>query len=352
MSKYLIEKYKNLKEFTPGEQVDGSKFIKLNTNENPYPPAPGSVEAVTQEVENLGYYNDPLCVKLRETFAGYHGISPDQVMFGNGSDEILAFSFFAFGDEKQGMCFPDITYGFYEVYSELFGLKGKQIPLNDDLSITPSDYFHAGSTIIIANPNAPSGLVLSLDEIKSILNHNPNHVVIIDEAYISFGGETAMTLIDTYDNLLVVGTFSKERNLAGARLGYAVAHPDLIADMNKIRYSFNPYDVNAMTQALGCISIQQEEYFKECVGNIIGTRNKFTLDLRNIGFEVADSNTNFVFAKPTTMDAKVLYNKLKERNILVRHFPGEKVKNHIRISIGTQEQMDTVIEHLKEILAE
>lgn len=350
MGKYLAKKYKNLEEFTPGEQKDKNEFIKLNTNENPYPPAPGSAEAVTKEVELLGYYNDPLCVKLRETFAKYHGISADEVMFGNGSDEILAFSFVAFGEEEKGMCFPDITYGFYEVYSELFGVNGKQIPLNEDLSITPADYYNANRTIIIANPNAPSGLVLSLKDIEGILQNNKENVVIIDEAYISFGGESAMSLINKYDNLLVVGTFSKARNLAGARLGYAVGCKELIADMNKIRYSFNPYDVNAMTQALGIVSIEQDEYFKECIEKIINARDKFTLDMRSMEFEVANSNTNFVFVKPKTIDAKELYEKLKERKILVRHFDADKVKDFIRISIGTMEEMDIVAENIKEIL--
>lgn len=352
MSKFLSKRLQNLEAYVPGEQPKGEKFIKLNTNESPYSPPKQALDVLAQYGATLNYYNDPDCKKLTEIFAKYHGVDENKVVFANGSDEILVFCYMTFCDQNIGICYPDITYGFYDVYADLFCLDGEKVPLNDDLTIDITKFFNKNKTVVLANPNAPSGIALSLNEIEQIVQNNPKNVVIIDEAYVDFGGESASVLTDKYENLVVCGTFSKSRNLAGGRLGYAIAHKGLAEDLNRVKYSFNPYNVGTLAQILGIISIEQDEYFKECVGKIVDTREKFTNDLEKLGFYVIPSKTNFVFAKNDKIHGSKLYNLLREKKTLVRHFKNERICEFIRISIGTQEEMDTVIVQLAEILEE
>lgn len=352
MSKFLAQKYTDLEAYTPGEQPKVGTYIKLNTNENPFPPAPGSQEAVSAKVETLNIYCDNTCQALTTTFANYHNIEEENVIFANGSDEILAFCFLAFCDEQIGAAFPEISYGFYKVFAKLFSIEPEKIPLAEDLSIKIQDYFGKNKTIVIANPNAPTGIALTPAQIEEILKANPENVVIIDEAYVDFGGESVIPLTKIYDNLIVSGTFSKSRNLAGARLGYAVASKDLIADLNKIKYSYNPYNVNALTQVLGKVSIEQDEYFKNCIAKVVAARDEFVKDIANLGFETLPSSANLIFTKHKTAQGSMLYNQLRKQNVLVRHFDDEKIKDYLRISIGTMEDMKKVAKILEEILAE
>lgn len=349
---FIVDKYKDLQEYVPGEQPKAGTYIKLNTNESPYSPPACAKEQVFDAMMSTKIYNDTECKELAEVFAKKYNVSTENLLFANGSDEILYFCFMAFCDEKIGACFPDITYGFYRVYSKFFCTPFEEIPLTDDYKINHTEYFNKGKTIIITNPNAPTGIVMPLENIEEIVKNNPKNVVIVDEAYIDFGGESAISLIDKYPNILVCGTFSKSRNMAGARLGYAIASKSLIAEVNKIKFSLNPYNVNSMTQVLGKISIEQDEYFKECIEKIITAREKFTKDLADLGFDTIKSNTNFVFTKHKNISGEELYKKLKERFILVRFFNTERTKDFVRISIGTKEDMDTVVKNIKEILEE
>ncbi len=350
MSRFLSEKLLNLQAYTPGEQPKLGEFIKLNTNENPFPPPSKVEEILAEKSRSLQLYSDNTCGELVRTFAKYKNIGEKNVIFANGSDEILAFCFLAFTSPNIEVCFPSISYGFYEVFADLFGVKAEKIPLATDLSIKKEDYFQKNKTILIANPNAPTSLALELDDVEKIVQENPNNVVIIDEAYVDFGGESAVSLTKTYENLLVCGTFSKSRNLAGARLGYAIGHEDLIDDLNKIKYSFNPYNVNSLTQALGVASVEEEEYFQKCCKTIMDTRGYFVGELDKLGFQTLKSSSNFVFTKPSFMDGTSLFSALKERKILVRHFSNPLISDYLRITIGTQEEMEKVIKTLKEMV--
>lgn len=350
MSRFLVKGLQNLESYTPGHQPQNHDFIKLNTNENPYPPCPSVEKKVSEKVNSLHLYCDNSTKELTKTFAKYKNISEKNILFANGSDEILAFSFLAFCEKETGVCFPEISYGFYEVFSGLFQVPFEKIPLNDDLSIDPTTYFQKGKTIIIANPNAPTGLCLTLDEIETILQNNLDHVVIIDEAYVDFGGNSAEILTKTYDNLLITGTFSKSRNLAGARLGYALGHEDLISDLNKIKYSFNPYNVNTLTQTLGVASIQEEEYFNNCTEKIVNTREYFKKSLEKVGFTVLNSKANFLFLRHQNHSGEKMMQYLLEHHILVRHFLNPKINDFLRISIGTEEDMEKVLKTMKEMV--
>ncbi len=352
MSRFFSEKLQNLEAYTPGEQPKKGQYIKLNTNENPFPPPPQVADILAKEWQGLQLYSDNTCKELVETYAKYRKVSPQNVLFANGSDEILAFSFLAFCSETQGICFPEISYGFYEVFAQLFSVEGEKIPLAEDLSIDHKDYFGKGKTVLIANPNAPTGICLGLGEIEEIVQQNPNHLVIIDEAYVDFGGESAVILTHKYDNLLVCGTFSKSRNLAGARLGYAIGHSDLIADLNKIKYSFNPYNVNSLTQGVGKVSIEEEGYFQECTKKIISVRENFVGELDKLGFHTLPSKANFIFTKTAKISGQDLFQGLKDRNILVRHFTNPKISDFVRITIGTQEEMNIVLKNITEMVGQ
>lgn len=351
MSRFMSKRFEKLEAYTPGEQPQNRKYIKLNTNESPYPPSDKVIEAINEkEVASLMLYPDPTALSLRKAIAEEYGISEDEIVVGNGSDEILAFSFFAFSDKKPGVCFSDITYGFYEVYADLYGFEKEIIPLDDSFSVVPENFFNKGKTIFIANPNAPTGKILPLLDIEKILESNCENVVVVDEAYIDFGGESAVSLIHKYNNLLVVQTFSKSRGLAGGRLGMAIGNRELIADLNKIKYSFNPYSVNRLTLLAGEAAVRDSGYFSECRKKIIETRENTSEKLRSLGFEVLPSYTNFIFAKTPKMSGAELYERLKDEGILVRYFSKERISDFVRITIGSKEQMEIFVETVRRII--
>ena len=353
MSQYFSRKYEKLTPYTPGEQPRDMQYIKLNTNESPFPPSPAVIEAAKKEAGRLQLYSDPTCRELTDKLASLYGVSPEQVILTNGSDEVLNFAFMAFADEEHPLVFPDITYGFYPVFAELNRIPYTEIPLKEDFSVDYQDYLNlGGKTIVIANPNAPTGLCLTLSEIEEIVRTNPDGVVIIDEAYVDFGAESAIALVDKYDNLLVTGTFSKSRSLAGARLGFGIGQASLIADLHTVRYSTNPYNINRMTAAVGCAVLDENDYYMQNCREIMETRAYTTDALRDLGFAVLDSKTNFVFAKSDRIGGGELYRALKERGILVRHFDKDIITDYNRITIGTRAQMDALITAIREILNE
>ena len=353
MSRFLSDRLLSLEEYVPGEQPQDKKYIKLNTNESPFPPSPRACELLTREAaENLRLYSDPSCKKLTEAICKVYDIDEENVIFSNGSDEVLSFAFTAFCDKNTPAIFPDISYGFYEVFANLNCIDYKKIPLCDDFSINPEDYKNAGGTIFIANPNAPTGLILSEEQIRYILENNKNNVVVIDEAYIDFGGKSVYNLIKEYDNLLVVQTYSKSRSLAGARLGFGIGCKELIADLQKIRNSNNPYNVNRLTQELGRASMLDTEYFKKCTDEIISNRAFLTEELIKRDFTVLSSYANFVFAKHKTIGGEEMYLKLKENGVLVRHFNKERISEYNRITIGDKDQVTALIECIDKIISE
>lgn len=352
MSKYFSSKYAKLTPYTPGEQPKDTQYIKLNTNESPYKPSKNALRLASQAAENLQLYSDPECKKLVEIAAEQFSINEDQIIFTNGSDDVLNFAFMAFCDNNTPAVFPDITYGFYSVFAQLNNIQYRQIPLNDDFTINIDDYKNADATIFIANPNAPTGIALTLSQIEEIVKSNPNNVVVIDEAYVDFGADSAITLIDKYENLLVTQTFSKSRSLAGARLGFAVGSKELIRDLNTIRYSTNPYNINSMTMAAGIGTLMDEDYTKENCKKIINTREWTASQLSKLGFVQTNSITNFLFAKHPQYNGKDIYLKLKEKGVLVRHFDSDKLTEYNRITIGSDEQMKIFIDTLKDVLEE
>lgn len=351
MSRFLSDRFARLKAYVPGEQPQDKSYVKLNTNESPFPPAPQVVEALdSKEINDLRLYSDPECNLLRVALAEFYKVDPENIIVGNGSDEILSFSFMAFCDKNTGVSYPDISYGFYPVYAELYGLQKKELPLRDDFTICASDYFNAGTTIVIANPNAPTGICLSIEDLENIVKSNLNNVVVVDEAYIDFGGESCVPLIEKYDNLLVVQTYSKSRSLAGARLGYAVGNRALIADLEKLRYSTNPYNVNRLTLSAGRAALAGQDYYDNNNNKIILNREYISDELKKLGFTLTNSKANFIFASHNKFTGKELYSGLKERGILVRHFDKPKISDYIRITIGTKDQMDLLLISLKEML--
>ena len=352
MSRFFSEKYSALTPYTPGEQPRDQQYIKLNTNESPFPPSPLAQQRAAEEAGKLELYSDPTCAALTAKAAEVLGVAEDEIIFSNGSDEVLNFAFMAFCDESHPAIFPDITYGFYKVFAALNGIPFQQIPLKDDFTIDINDYVGQNKTIFIANPNAPTGLYLNLSQIEAIVKSNPNNVVVIDEAYIDFGGESAIPLTKKYDNLLVVQTFSKSRSMAGARLGFAVGCKALIQDLNTIKYSVNPYNVNRMTMAAGVGALEDDAYFRTNCQKIMANRTWTTNELRRLGFTVLDSLTNFVFAKSAAVPGKELYQQMKAKGILVRHFDTPRLTDYVRITIGSESQMAAFIRATKEILEE
>ncbi len=339
--------------YTPGEQPRVSNLIKLNTNENPYPPAPGVFEALKElDAENFRKYPDPTCRELNEAIAEAYGIPADRIFTGVGSDDVLAVAFLTFFYGSKPVLFPDITYSFYDVWANLFRIPFKQMPLRDDFSIDPKDYFGENGGIVIANPNAPTGVELDYDLLEEIIRKNKDSVVIVDEAYVDFGAKSVLPLIDKYDNLLVVQTFSKSRSLAGMRVGVAFGQEKLIKFMSDVKYSFNSYTMNMPVLKLGAAAVRDKAYLEETRNKVIATREWTKVELRKLGFTFEDSKTNFIFAKHRTVARDVIFNKLRERNILVRAFNGERIKDFLRISIGTDEEMRTVINALTEIIKE
>lgn len=352
MSRFFSSKFASLTPYTPGEQPKGREYIKLNTNESPYPPSPSARKRAGEAARDLQLYSDPECRELVAKACEVFGLAPDQILFTNGSDEILNFAFMAFCDENCPAAFPDITYGFYPVFAQLNGIPYITIPLQEDFTLNPQDYLGLGKTIFIANPNAPTGLALSLSQIETILQDNPDRVVVIDEAYVDFGCDSALSLIPQYDNLLVTQTFSKSRSMAGARLGFGAGNARLIQDLNTIKYSTNPYNINRMTMAAGIGALEDETYFRENCRSIMENR-RFTADaLRAMGFTMPESMTNFVFAKHPAISGDTLYRKLKERGILVRHFSSPRLEDYNRITIGSRDQMEALLAAITQIMEE
>ena len=350
MSRFFSPKYSNLVPYTPGEQPKNMEYVKLNTNESPFPPSDGVYEAVKCEAEKLHLYSDPQATVITEKIAKRYGVKPTQVLVTNGSDEVLNFAFMAYGSDKKEMLFPDITYGFYTVFAELNGIKYKEVPLTSDFSVDINDYIGKNTTVVIANPNAPTGKAISLDEIEKIVKSNPDNVVVIDEAYVDFGAESAVSLVDKYENLLVTMTFSKSRSMAGGRIGFGIASESIINDLNTIKYSTNPYNVNRLSQIAGAKAIDDDKYYMDNCKKIIENREYTKKELEKLGFFVLDSRANFIFAKSDKISGKDFYLKLKEKGVLVRHFDKERIKEFTRITIGIKEQMDVFLNKTKEIL--
>ena len=349
MSRFLNERYQSLEAYTPGEQPRDMVYIKLNTNEAPYPPAPSVVAAMTgEEVENLRLYSDPTGLSLKQKLAELYELKTENIFISNGSDDILNFAFMAFADSR-GAAFADITYGFYPVYGELHNVNAQIIPLEEDFSLDYRKYCGLDKMIVIANPNAPTGMEIPLWQIQEILKTNPDSVVVIDEAYVDFGGTSCYKLIENYVNLLVVRTFSKSRCLAGARLGYAFGSPELIEDLEKLKYSTNPYNVNRLTMMLGCKTVDAEPYYREVSEKIQSARAWAVDALDNLGFQVLPSKANFIFARHPAVSGAELYTGLRQRGILVRHFTKERIKDFVRITIGTQAQMESLVDALKKM---
>ena len=349
--KFWSGRIRNLTPYVPGEHPQGRVFIKLNTNENPYPPSPHVLSAIRSATdERLRLYPDPEAAQLRQAIASFHGVTPEQVFCGNGSDEVLALSFYAFFTPGKTVVFPDITYSFYPVYTKLFQLDYKQIPLNDDFSLPVEQFLGGNGGCVICNPNAPTGKTIPLQDIRRILDANPDVVVMVDEAYADFGTQSAVSLLQEYPNLLTVHTMSKSRSLAGMRIGYALGSPDLIAAANCVKNSFNSYPIDQLAQAAGIAAMQDTEHHTKSCNQINATRQRITQQLRQLGFLVHESNTNFIFISHPDMPASQLLGLLRERDILVRWFNQPRIENHLRVTIGTDNEMDTFFATCQEIL--
>ena len=351
MSTFFSSQLKNLAPYTPGEQPQDQQYVKLNTNESPYPPSAGVIAALNdKEAADLRLYSDPECKELKKALAGYYGVEPENIYVGNGSDEALNFAFLSYATDGRGVAFADITYGFYPVFADLYHIPVQIVPLKSDFSIDPKDYYGLNKTIVIANPNAPTGLALSRDEMEGIVKANPDSVVVVDEAYVDFGAESCVELTKTYPNLLVVQTYSKSRSMAGARLGYAIGNADLIRDLETVKFSTNPYNVNRLTLRAGVQAIAEQDYYTENCKKIMATRAYTKEKLEALGFTVLDSRSNFLFAMKPGTDGGAIYRGLKERGVLVRHFDKDPIRDYNRITIGTPEQMDIFLKKLEELL--
>ena len=350
MSLYFSDKYVDLEAYVPGEQPRDQQYIKLNTNENPFPPHPAVTEAVRKEAEKLQLYSDPECLDMRRTLAAQLGLEPEELIMTNGSDEVLNFAFMAFCDDHMPAVFPDITYGFYRVFAQVNCVPWRDVPLQEDLTINVRDFYHSAGTVFIANPNAPTGIALTRDEIRKIIEQNPYSVVVVDEAYVDFGAESCLPLIREYDNLLVTQTFSKSRSLAGGRLGFGAGNEELIRDLNTVRYSVNPYNVNRMTLAAGIACMENDGYNRENCRVIKENREWAAKELKKLGFDMTESMTNFLFVRHPKADGEKLYRELKERGILIRHFSTERIRDYNRITVGTREQMETLVRTIAQIL--
>lgn len=349
MSRFLNARYQGLEAYVPGEQPQDMQYIKLNTNESPYPPSARVLDAVSREaVSKLNLYPDPDCRLLTRAIAARYAVAPECVFPANGSDDILNFCFMGFCES--GVIFPDISYGFYEVYANLYGLNYSKIPLSSDFSVDFRDYCGAGRSIVLANPNAQTGKAIPISQIEQIAASNPDRLVLIDEAYVDFGAQSCVPLTKRYENLFVCQTFSKSRSMAGARLGFAIASPGLIADLNRLKFSTNPYNINRLTQLAGIAALEDGEYYDANCRKIIETRAYVRRELLARGFCVTDSSANFVLASTGRMDGKALYEALKRRGILVRHFSDPHICHCVRITIGTRQQMDALLRKIDEIM--
>ena len=337
--------------YVPGEQPQLKDMIKLNTNENPYPPSPKVKEVLQRfDLDTLRLYPDPDSTLLVEAIAKRYNVENNQVFVGVGSDDVLAIAFMTFFNSKKPILFPDITYSFYDVWAALFYIPFERPALDDDFNLVAADYYKENGGVVIANPNAPTGIMQNEEFLRDVIEHNRDVVVIIDEAYVDFSGKSALSLTKEYDNVLIVQTFSKSRSMAGMRIGYAMGNPELIKAMNDVRFSYNSYPMTRISVALGIAAIEDEDYFRKTTGQIVETREWTKERLTELGFTFGDSKTNFIFAKHATVDAEEIFAKLREKHIFVRHFNSERIKNYLRISIGTREEMEKFIDELKCIL--
>lgn len=402
MSRFFSSAKRELLPYTPGEQPQGRRLIKLNTNENPYSPSPRAAAAILAgfdaggesaeietkgagndnvsdggivdggagngkavegknarcgshlppEISDLRLYSDPAAGPLIQAIADFYGVEENQVTVGNGSDEILAFAFLAFCDPQTPLCFPDLTYGFYPVLCQLFGIPTRVIPLEENFTISLDRYNGGSGSIIIANPNAPTGIALPLPEIEKLLLKNRDRLVMVDEAYVDFGGESAVPLVDRYDNLVVIQTFSKSRSLAGGRVGFAISNPALTADLNRIKYSFNPYNVNRLSMLAAAEAMKDREYFETCVSRICKTRDKTAERLRQMGFTVLPSAANFLFARSRVMEGREYFDSLRRHDILVRRWNSPRIRDFVRISVGSEAEMEEFLCVTETILKE
>jgi len=348
MSKFWSQVVRELEPYVPGEQPQIDGLIKLNTNESPYPPSPRVIDLMNHDaIDRLRLYPDPNSKKLKDTIASYYSVKSEQVFVGNGSDEVLGLLFMAFFQQDKPLLYPDITYSFYPVYCKLFGIDSRTIPLADDYSINFADYPSDNGGIIFPNPNAPTAIGQPLTEIEALLQRNTESVVVVDEAYIDFGGETAIELVDKYPNLLVVQTLSKSRSLAGMRVGLAVGHKDLIEALDRVKNSFNSYPLDRLAEAAAIVAFEDDAYFQDCRAQIIATRDWTTAELEKLGFRVLPSQANFVFAEPVGKNAAEVAQSLRDHKILVRYFNKPRINQFLRITIGTDAQMAKLIEVLK-----
>ena len=353
MSRYMSARFDGLEAYVPGEQPQDMRYVKLNTNESPFPPSPEVRAAVNAaEAERLNRYPDPEGKVLRARLAEMYGVEPDNVFLANGSDELLFFAFLAFCDGERPVAFPSISYGFYPVYAQLLRLPYTEVPLREGFVLDPADYCGLGQNIVIANPNAPTGRAISTADIEEVVRSNPDHVVLIDEAYVDFGGESCLPLIHKYDNLLVCQTFSKFRSLAGGRLGFALAGEGLIADLEKIKYSINSYNINRLTAAAALATLDSNGYYLENSKKIQASRAYTAAELDKLGFETLPSLANFIFTRCPRMEGGALYRALKARGVLVRHWDRPEISDWLRVTIGTREQMDIFLDKVREILKE
>lgn len=346
----IINNIRQVEPYVPGEQPQ-NKVVKLNTNENPYPPAPG-VEQVLKnmDADRLRLYPDPAAEVLTQSLAAYYGVGKDQVFVGVGSDDVLSMCFLTFFNSRKPILFPDITYSFYKVWAELYRIPYECPKLDADFKIVKEDYYKENGGVIFPNPNAPTAIYEELDFVEDILAHNQDVIVIVDEAYIDFAGKSALELIDRYPNLIVVQTFSKSRSMAGMRIGYAVSNPTLIKYLNDVKYSFNSYTMNQTSLACGVEAVKDEPYFKETVGKIIAVREWAKGELKELGFEFPDSAANFIFARHPKYDAVELFEALKKENIYVRHWNTERIRQYLRITIGTKEEMELLFSFLRKYM--
>ena len=357
MSKFWNDKIKEIEPYVPGEQPKDKKYIKLNTNENPYSPSKKVIEKIkSMNLEDLKLYPDPDVSKLREVIADYFSkkisekFTKEQIFVGNGSDEVLVLIFMTFFNKGDKVYYPDITYSFYPVYADLFDLKEVRIPLNENFEIEIDKYFGLDGHIIITNPNAPTSIALKLNEIEKIVKNNPTQLVVIDEAYVDFGAESSVKLVNKYDNVLVVQTFSKSRSFAGMRLGYAIGSENIIEGLNRLKFSFNSYTIDRISIEAGIESFKDDEYFVKTNAKIIETREKTVKKLKELGFKVLNSSANFIFISHNKVFAGDLYKNLKDNGVLVRYFAKDRIDNYLRVTIGTDEDMEIFIEKLNKLL--
>ena len=337
--------------YVPGEQPKAEKLIKLNTNECPYPPSPKVMEAMKNiSIDKMRLYPDPAVTDLRQALADYYKVTVEQVFVGVGSDDVIANAFMTFFNSEKPILFPDITYSFYDVWAELFGIPYERVALTEDFRINPKDYKKENGGIIFPNPNAPTGVLEDLSMIEEVLQANPDVVVMVDEAYIDFGGKSALPLLEKYDNLLVVQTFSKSRAMAGMRIGFAIGSEKMISYLNDVKFSFNSYTMNQTSIAMGVACVEDDTYFKDIVGKVVATRERVKKELKELGFSFPDSMSNFIFATHESVPAAELFEACKRENIFVRYFNKPRINNYLRISIGTEEEMDELLRVLKKYI--